>query len=657
MASEHKTTQEERELAEYQAIMEEPDGYEDGLTWVGVVGAVFIGFVMMPASIYLGLVAGQTMGPAAVWVTIILFTEVAKRAFVTLRRQEVYMLYYIAGGLVSMVGSAALSGGPFALLIWNQFLANSPAAASFAAEIPKWVTPAGTSPAILDRTFLHADWLPAIYLLVVREILSRVSWFGLGYTLFRITCDIERLTFPMAPIAAQGATALAETTGKDTETWRWRVFSFATMLGIIFGVVYVALPAVTNLILVRPIYLLPIPWIDFTAATERWFPATPLGIGTSLQTLVVGMVLPFWVVVGTAAAALGSVLVNPTLHHFGILHQWEPGMDTINTVFSNQLDFYISFGIGTGASVALIGIGRMLANWKQTRSEAKRKTPEGRGDIPVWIAITLYLVSSVVSIALCKWLVPTFPTWALIFFGLIWTPFNSYINARMIGITGQFVPFPFVREATFIYSGYKGVAIWFAPIPFANYGAYAQKFREVQLTGTKFTSVIKAELLMMVLLFFCSFLFWSYIWRLNPIPHVSYPYAQKYWEFNALQQSFWISATREENQAFLQAINPGVIGSGVGAGLLVYWVFTILGWPVLAIYGFIRGLGQIPHFFIPEFLGALLGRFYFAKKYGVEEWRRYTPVVAAGFACGMGLAAMVSIAAALIFQSLSELPF
>ncbi len=654
--AEERLTQEERELAEFRSIMEEPETYEDGMTWVGVVGALFIGFVMMPASIYLGLVAGETMGPAAVWVTIILFTEVAKRSFVSLKRQEVYMLYYLAGGLTSVVGAAALSGGPFATLIWNQYLATSPAASSFAGQIPSWVAPPSDSPAILSRTFFHRDWLAPILLLVFREVTSRLSWYGLGYSLFRLTSDIEKLTFPMAPVAAQGATALAETTGQE-ETWRWRVFSFATMLGIVFGVVYIAVPAVSGLVLVRPIYLLPIPWIDFTTATESIFPATPLGVGTSLQSVVTGMVLPFWVVVGTGVATLGSVAINPALHRFGFLKQWEPGMDTINTVFSNQLDFYLSFGIGTALAIAVLGIGRTIYNWRTTRSRAARGVPAGRGDVPIAAAVGVWALASTVVIVACKLLVPEFPTWVLLFFAFLWTPLNSYINARMLGVTGQFVPFPFIQEATFILSGYKGVAIWFAPLPFANYGAYAQKFREVQLTGTRFTSVIKAELLMLVLLFGCSLLFWSYIWKLNPIPHVTYPYAQKYWEFTAMQQAFWITATTENNKAFLTAVKPGVIGAGLGSGLVVFALFSSLGLPVLSIYGFIRGLGQIPHMLIPELVGAVIGRFYFSRRYGAETWRRYTPVLAAGFACGMGLSAMVSIAAALIFRSLSSLPF
>ena len=35
------------------------------------------------------------------------------------------------------------------------------------------------------------------------QVLGRMSWFGLGYSLFRLTADAERLPFPLAPIAAE----------------------------------------------------------------------------------------------------------------------------------------------------------------------------------------------------------------------------------------------------------------------------------------------------------------------------------------------------------------------------------------------------------------------------------------------------------------------
>lgn len=653
-------SREEQELAEYRELMEAPDTFVDGFDWKTVVGALFIGFVMMPGSIYLGLVAGQSMGPAAEWVTIILFTEIARRSFTVLKRQEIYILYYIAGGLVSMMGGVALSGGAFAQLIWNQFMVQAPSAAAFRDQIPQWVAPHPDSPAIAHRTFLHPDWIPAILVLMTGQVLGRLSWFGMGYALFRITSDRERLPFPMAPIAAQGATALAESSAK-TETWRWRVFSIGTMIGVAFGTIYVGIPTLSGVLLVKPIAILPIPWIDFTQGTERFLPAAPTGITTNLTDILVGMVLPFWIVAGGFAAAVVTTAANPILYKANILQQWQPGMDTIQTTFANQIDFWLSFTIGSGFAIAFIGGGRVISSYMAARGNVKQAgagdIPPGRGDIPLWAAIMLYVGSTIGYIALCMYLVPEFPWLFFVFYGFFWTPLTSYVNARMIGLTGQFIGFPMVREATFILSGYKGVAIWFAPIPFANYGGYAQRFREVELTGTKITSMIKAELLMFPIAIFCSLLFWQFVWRLAPIPSVLYPYAQKFWHFQAMQSWLWISATTERQEVFMQALKWKVIVGGLSFGLISYWVLGALRWPVMLVYGFIRGMGTFPHMLIPQMFGALLGRYYFARRFGEKTWRQYTPVLLAGFSCGMGLIGMVAIAVALISQSITQMPF
>jgi hypothetical protein len=41
---------------------------------------MFVGFVMLPGAIYLGLVTGGAMTGAAQWVTVIVFLEIAKRS-------------------------------------------------------------------------------------------------------------------------------------------------------------------------------------------------------------------------------------------------------------------------------------------------------------------------------------------------------------------------------------------------------------------------------------------------------------------------------------------------------------------------------------------------------------------------------------------------
>ena len=162
---------------DYRDLMTVPERFEDGFDIKTVAGALFVGLVMLPGSIYLGLMAGQGMGPAAVWVTVILFSEVMRRSFSALKRQEIYLLYYIAGGLTVMVGFA-LAGGPFAGLIWNQYLVQNPDAASLgvAQEIPRWAAPPPGSDALVKRTFLHRDWLAPIVLLGVHHPLE-----GLGH--------------------------------------------------------------------------------------------------------------------------------------------------------------------------------------------------------------------------------------------------------------------------------------------------------------------------------------------------------------------------------------------------------------------------------------------------------------------------------------------
>jgi len=45
------------------------------------------------------------------------------------------------------------------------------------------------------------------------------------------------------------------------------------------------------------------------------------------------------------------------------------------------------------------------------------------------------------------------------------------------------------------------------------------------------------------------------------------------------------------------------------------------------------------------------------KRFGEENWRRWPPVLYAGFSCGMGLVAMLAIAISLVSQSITQMPF
>lgn len=787
-----------QEIEDYRNLLETPSEFEDGFTKPAILGVLFVAFVMIPGNMYLNLMVGGNLGAAAEWVTIILFAEVTKRSFITLKRQEVYLLYYVAAGLI------AAEHGTFDGLLWPQYLVQSPAAEQFgiAKLIPDWWAPPADSPALAERTFLHPDWIRPIILVVSGFVIMRISWFTMSYMLFRVNSDYERLPFPFAPVAAQGATALAESS-RGEETWRWRVFSSGAMIGLVFGAIYVGIPAITGALLTEPIQLIPIPWIDFTQITGNFIPATPLGFTAHLGPIFAGMVMPFWGVVGTFVGVVSHSILNPILYNHGVLQIWQPGMGAVETFFVNSVDFWMSFGIGVTVAIALIGTYQVVRGVRSTVGQAKgegrtMKPPEGRGDFPLWGAFGLYCLATAGLISIAWMWLPAFKqfVWFFLFFGFIFTPFQSFVNARLVGMVGKTVSIPFIKEATIILSGYQGVDIWFIPFPLGNYGAQTQKFREIELTGTKFTSIAKAEMFMLPIVLATTFLYSAYIWKLAPVPSASYPYAQLMWRLRALQTCIWYTgtmtsqlerddATREatwqpanlideewwhwrvrlvspeflrtngkrgeagpwtdvrrfythyregapeelpppplggvepegrklagpalevlgpeadggiirtarpefyvkakapvpegwryyfsvdtdpnftspwiqrstDEPWLFRAINKNTIMAGTITGLSLYILLSVLGLPVLMVFGYVRALTIIPHMMVTEMVGALLARYYFWNKYGQRQWRLYAPILAVGFAAGMALMGMASIAIALIQKSVSVLVF
>ncbi|MYL83015.1 peptide transporter [Desulfovibrio aerotolerans] len=649
----------DKELAEYRDLLPTPTHFEEGFDWKTIVGAVFIGFLMMPGSMYLQLVIGTGIGPAARWVTIILFAEIAKRAYTELKQQEIFLLYYMAG---------AAMASPFHGLLWNQYLVQSDAAKMLGLTdlIPHWVAPGPESDSLLARTFLHRDWLVPILLLVGSQIVQRIDHFGLGYALYRVTSDVEKLPFPMAPVGALGTMALAESTEDRKTGWKWRVFSIGGMIGLAFGGIYVLFPVVSGLIFTEPVRLIPIPWADFTRNTEAWLPAVATGIQFDLGLVFTGMVLPFWAVIGGLVGLIITIVANPILYSHGILHRWRQGMSTVDTVFANNFDFYMSFGIGLGLAIGVIGIWQVARSLQKggvggAAYKALFDTNKARGDINFWVSIAIYVFSTLAYIGLCLWLVPQFPWLFFVLYGFIYTPLISYITARMEGIAGQFVSLPLVREASFIagarFFGYQGIEIWYAPIPIHNYGKATVDFREIELTGTSLRGIIKAEIVVFPVVMVASLLFSQFIWQLAPIPSASYPYAQELWHLQALNTLLMQTSTLEGNSLFFQALNGWFVSAGLGLGLIVYVLLMIFGLPVLLVYGIVRGLGQsVPHGLILEVVGALLGRYYFLKHYG-KRWRQYAPVLLAGFSCGMGLMGMFAMGATLILKSLGKLAY
>jgi hypothetical protein len=677
--------QEDLELNQYRDLLKPPSTFADGFSVRSVLGCIFIGLVMMPASMYLSLLAGGDLGGAAQWVTVILFVELARRSFTTLKQPEIFILFYMAGAAIS---------SPFSGLLWTQYYVNSaPAhALQISEHIPRWVAP---PPDILEqRNFFLPAWAGPIAMIVLGQILGRIDKFGLGYVLFRVTSDVERLPFPMAPVGALGITALAESSESVNAagapaagsggSWRWRVFSIGGMIGLLFGALYVGIPALSSIFLKNPLQLLPLTFADFTKRTEIFLPATPVTLSFDIGNLLVGMVLPFFAVLGSFLGLILTWIANPILHATGQLPSWRPGMNAVQTAYANHVDVYLSIGIGLSLAIAAIGFYHVFSGLRSKNAQRRTLTanaasqdsdistspwrrllhpPAGRGDIPLWAGLAIYLFSTSTYITLSHYLVPNFPLWILFGYGFVYTPIISYVAARMEGIAGQWVEIPMVREATFIAAqslGYRGVDIWFAPIPINNYAGQVVNFRVQELTGTKFTSIIKAELVIFPVVIISSILFAQYLWRIAPIPSAAYPYANQLWELQAQQTALMQSSTLGDavgGQNFYDALKWHYILGSAGVGIVTYSLLSLAGAPIMLCYGLIRGLGAgIAAGLFPQMIGALIGRYFFEKRFGLA-WRQYAPVLLAGFLCGVGLISMFALGCLLIAKAVFQLPY
>ncbi len=742
----------DKELQQYRNLLKPPSTFEDGFGWTTIAGIFFCGLIMMPGSIYLGLMTGGSIGSAATWVTVILFSEMSRRAMKTMSKGNLIILLYVAG--VMMAGNIMIPGGPFGELVFRAYFATSDIVRDMGMRdyLPRWWVPAPDSAAITERNLFHKDWLIPSLLILMVAIYGTISKYTVGYFFFRLCSDVERLPFPLAPVSAQGSLALADSTKKPEELEaeanqvdeeghkplsKWRIFTLGSIIGLAFGFIQVGIPAITGLFLDKPVFLIPQPYLDTTTITETILPATPTGITIEPGIIITGMVLPFWAVLGAFAAVVSTLILNPILHASEILVQWQPGMNTVNTTFVNQIDFWLSFGFGSTLAIATVSTFTTIKDVIKRSREAKRqaklgaeavnsedelterdkavsslwKTPNiGRGDWSVPMALAVYAVATAGVLIVVNKLVPGLLLF-FIFFLLFYYPFISYVNARLIGLTGQSVDIPYIREGCIILSGYSKIDVWVAPIPFGNYGAQASSFRVNELTGVRFRSLIWADLAALPTLYILSFVFWAFIWKSSPVPSDLFPAARLNWELSAKSSALFMTSTfhpdlyeqatneqlgisadaagsdaatgtsaavadsadksnlqikkistseaasRFRDTEFARALHPKVIGISFASILAIFGIFTLAGLPTLFVYGMLRGFGQLPHTLIIEIIGAILGRYYLQKKFGKSNWLRSAPALLAGYYTGVGLIGMATVALNLIKNAVSSAPF
>jgi len=187
-------------------------------------------------------------------------------------------------------------------------------------------------------------------------------------------------------------------------------------------------------------------------------------------------------------------------------------------------------------------------------------------------------------------------------------------------------------------------------------------WRVLELTGTTFTSSIAATLITLPILLISGILVYHFIWKLAPIPSAVYPHAQITWPMSVTSRCMWVTSLRDGQSQMLQAIRGRYVLTGLVSCLGLYGVLWLAN-PILPgghsmwYYGFLHGLGQDPGMEVWTLAGALLGKYYMIKKFGLKRWYKYTPVLAAGFGCGVGLVSMATVAIALVSKAVIVKPF
>ena len=104
-------------------------------------------------------------------------------------------------------------------------------------------------------------------------------------------------------------------------------------------------------------------------------------------------------------------------------------------------------------------------------------------------------------------------------------------------------------------------------------------------------------------------------------------------------------------------IHVEYMGTGFAVGSAMFALFGLLGIPTIIFYGFLTGISQNAFLAFPQFLGAVLGRHYFRKRFGDVRWRAYAPILMAGYGCGVGLIGMTTVALKLISSAVKQTVF
>ena len=646
---------------------------EEGLTprtaWVILYGA----FILMPANLYLLLVAGTSLSGAVPFVALILWIELAKLSRRPLTAAEAFIVFSISGmaaGQLLFYNYAVYPAYFRVSEIAHTF--KDATGAPFAELAPSWWAP--PAEVCQQRSFFHVAWLAPIGVSMAVWIFHIVADLSLGVIGREMFIKVEKLEFPFAKPTAAACQTLTEGRAETT-----RAFTIASIIGTVWGTL-VYFPVMLG----KGILDWPIPWADFNLIVHQYVPGPVMGVATDLMSFAGGFVLRMRVIVsmligGVAIQVIGNAWAAK--FHPIFSERFAEGM-SIRTTLLQQLFVWMSVFIGGMLAAALLPLifhpktlYRTFAGLgASSRALAGDRAREGERTVPIGWLLFLFFGSIVFAVALFRFLIPDFPWYFIAPFAVLWSFVFSMIDIRAKGDTGFRVDPPYVREGLIIGTNKMVKAetgqalsggVWYAPWPISLGSAqWVENFKVCELTSCRPRSYIKAAILGMLCGMVANLFFMSVFWAVAPIPSSTYPYASTILPVWTTQLCFWMSTTVEGAQ-FGSASGAEIVSqvfrfdwmaATFGIFALIYIAGRLIKRFELSLIALAVGMAAPLPFTFALFIGGLIAAG--VRRWRGEEWfEKYRYVIVAGLGMGMGVVLGLFASVAALLNSLVSVPY
>jgi len=633
---------------------EEEPKFESGLTLRSAAAIIFASLAILPVSTYVWLVSGATLASAAVYITVILFSELSILMGAPLRKQEVFIIYIMA----------SIAGGSYVFLnmIYRQYYANSFITWSFIDPftkkpipelIPSWWAPPYNSPAAHVRSLLQPAWAIPILLSTLQfGVLAIIQEIALTMICSVLYIEAEKLPFPLARVNAELVTTLAE-----RKEERMHIFTIVTLATMAYVIIRDGIPIITSGMSNVMMQIIPIPWLDLTTGylgIEKIMPGACFGISTNILDFAIGFVLP----VSTLAFMLIGSLSTWTFGNWLALtawssyfpewvKEWRTGMN-LNLVWQRSLMrvwIYPQLGFILGLSFFLI-VARYKYVISAFKTLAKLKRSAERGYFPISLILLMYLGASGLSVLLFHLVVPDFPLWLAAVLSIGVTFVNGLVGTRMLGEAAAVLQFPYYWQGIVTISNYPKIdAFFFQPLIGGTLTpSWVQAIKTAHLTETKPMDFFKAFILAFIAYSIFSLIYASFFWSMAPIPSSVYPWTLIQWPIMATTDSMWY--TRQITT------RPEIIGYSfiliVALGLLGQALMKFASIP-FSIVGFVTGVAIVPPSTVSMLIGGLIGNYVIKRYMGEKAWNENRAVIVAGVAAGMGI--IIGVLSALVIMT------